>query len=103
MRLCVERGSHLGFGNRFGMRKIGRNIVRRKDATRVGYGYVHTGMYIYVHIWLRTYIRKLGKQWRSLIRVVMVVSCLELPNKGLDVVEASCLKDKRWGSESKCE
>ena len=27
-------------------------------------------------------MRKLERQWRSLISVVMVASCLELPNKG---------------------
>ena len=27
--LCEERESYLGFGNRVGMRKIGRNIVRQ--------------------------------------------------------------------------
>ena len=27
---CVERWSYLGFGNRVGMRKIGRNIERQK-------------------------------------------------------------------------
>ena len=26
--------------------------------------------------------QKLGRQWRGLIHVVMVVSCLELPNNG---------------------
>ena len=30
MLLCVERMSYLGFGNRVGMRKIGRNIERQK-------------------------------------------------------------------------
>ena len=36
--LCSERGSYLRFGNRIGMRKIGRNIVRqKKDAKRVVY------------------------------------------------------------------
>ena len=30
MWLCVERGSYLGFGDRVGMRKIGRNIARQK-------------------------------------------------------------------------
>ena len=32
--LCVERGSYLGFRNRVEMRKIGRNIVRRKKDTK---------------------------------------------------------------------
>ena len=30
MWLCVERGSSMGFGNRVGISKIGRNIVRQK-------------------------------------------------------------------------
>ena len=30
MLLCVERMSYLGFENRVGMRKIGRNIERQK-------------------------------------------------------------------------
>ena len=30
MWLCVERERSLGYGNRVGMRKIGRNIVRQK-------------------------------------------------------------------------
>ena len=30
MWLCVERESYLGFGNRVGMRKIGRNVLRQK-------------------------------------------------------------------------
>ena len=37
MWLCVERQSYLGFGNRVRMSKIGRNIVRLKDAYRVVY------------------------------------------------------------------
>ena len=51
------------------MRKIGRNIVRPKKILREYY------------MWL--WIRKLEGQWRRLIFVVMAVSCLELPNKGL--------------------
>ena len=51
------------------MRKIGGNIGRQKKMLREYY------------IWLC--IRKLERQWRMLICVVMVVSCLELPNKGL--------------------
>ena len=46
----------------------------------------------------------LERWWRRLIRVVMVVSCLELPNKSLgrrDVVGVSCFKDET-GSKSKC-
>ena len=31
IRLRVERESYLGFENRVGMRKIGRNIVRQKN------------------------------------------------------------------------
>ena len=27
MWLCIERGSYLGFGNKIGMRRIGRNII----------------------------------------------------------------------------
>ena len=34
MWLCVERESYLGFGNRVGMWKIGRNIVRQKKMLR---------------------------------------------------------------------
>ena len=34
MCLCVERGSCLGVGNRVGMRKIRKNIVRQKKTTR---------------------------------------------------------------------
>ena len=34
MWLCVERGSCLGVGNRVGMRKIRKNIVRQKKTTR---------------------------------------------------------------------
>ena len=30
MWLCVERENYLGFGNRVGMRKIGRNSVTKK-------------------------------------------------------------------------
>ena len=30
MWLCVERESYLGFGNRVGMRMIGRNTMRQK-------------------------------------------------------------------------
>ena len=39
------------------------------------------------YIWL--WIRKLGKQWSRLIRVVIIMSCLELPNKELG--------EKCWG------
>ena len=67
MWLCKERESYLGFGNRVRMRKIGRNIVRQKKMLREQY------------IWL--WIRKLERQCRRLIRVVMVVSYLKLPNK----------------------
>ena len=67
MWLCKERESYLRFGNRVGMRKIGRNIVRQKKMLREQY------------IWL--WVRKLERQCRRLIRVVMVVSCLKLPNK----------------------
>ena len=35
MWLCVERESYLGFRNRVGMRKKGRNIVRQKNYKRV--------------------------------------------------------------------
>ena len=34
MWLCVERESYLEFGNRVGMKKIRRNIVRQKDMLR---------------------------------------------------------------------
>ena len=34
MWLCVEKGSFLRFGNRVGIRKIGRNIVRQKKMLR---------------------------------------------------------------------
>ena len=34
MWLYVERESYLGFGNRFRMRKIGRNIVSQKEMPR---------------------------------------------------------------------
>ena len=40
--LCVEKGSYLGFRNRAGMRKIGRNIVRQKKKVlreKYMYGY----------------------------------------------------------------
>ena len=40
MWLFVERESYLGFGNRVGMRKIGRNTEAKKDAMRV----VHRAM-----------------------------------------------------------
>ena len=71
MWLCAEREreSCLGFGNRVRMRKIGRNIVRQKKILREKY------------IWLC--IRNLKRQWRRLICVRMVVSCIELPNKEL--------------------
>ena len=49
------------------MRKMERNIEAKK-------------MLREYCIWL--WIRNLERRWR-LIRVVMVVSCLELPNKGL--------------------
>ena len=29
--VCRKRESYLGFGNRVGMKKIGRNIVRQKN------------------------------------------------------------------------
>ena len=32
--LCVEKECYLGFGNRVGMRKIGRNIVGQKKMLR---------------------------------------------------------------------
>ena len=84
MSLCVEGESYLGFGNRVRMRKTGRNIVRQKKMLTERY------------IWL--WIRKLERRWRRLIRVVMVVSCLELPNKGLGrrkmLCGVSCLKDE---------
>ena len=35
--LCVGKESYLRLGNRVGMRKIGRNIVRKKYAKRVVY------------------------------------------------------------------
>ena len=48
------------------------------------------------YIWLR--VRKLERQWRRLIHVVMVVSPLELPKKKVgekkDIVGVSCLKDE---------
>ena len=50
------------------MRKIGRNIVRQKNMLRE----------LYIWLWMK----KLGRRWRKLIRVVMVVGYLELPNKG---------------------
>ena len=50
-----------------GMRKIGKNISRQKKMLREYY------------IW--QWIRKLGRQWRKLIQVVMAMSCLELPSK----------------------
>ena len=31
---CMERGGYLGFGNRVGMTKIGRNIVRQNKMLR---------------------------------------------------------------------
>ena len=34
MWLCLDRTSYLGFGNRVGMRKIGKNIVRQKKMLR---------------------------------------------------------------------
>ena len=37
MWLCVERESYVGFGNRVGMRKIGRNIVSQKKRLRQQY------------------------------------------------------------------
>ena len=37
MWLCVEIENYLGFGNRVGMRKIGKNIVRQKGAKKVVY------------------------------------------------------------------
>ena len=39
MWLCIERGSYLGFGNKVGMRRIGRNIIwpKKKDAKTVVY------------------------------------------------------------------
>ena len=51
-------------------RKIGRNIVKQK--------------------------MMFERQWKRLIHALMVVSCLELPNKGLERrnVGVSCLKDE---------
>ena len=34
MSLCVESKKYLGFGNRVGMREIGKNIVRQKNILR---------------------------------------------------------------------
>ena len=51
------------------MIKLGRNIMNQKMMLRGWY------------IWL--WIRKLGRQWRRLICVAMVVSCLKLPKKKL--------------------
>ena len=34
MWLCVERENYLGFGNKAGMRKIGKNIVRQKKGAK---------------------------------------------------------------------
>ena len=68
MWLCIEIKSYLGLGNKIGMRKIGKNIVKQKKMLGEQYK------------WL--WIRKLERQWRF-FRIVMVVSSLELPSKGL--------------------
>ena len=67
--VCRKRESYLEFGIRVGMRKIRRNIVRQKNMLREQY----------ILLW----IRKLERQQRRLICIVAVVSCLELPHKGL--------------------
>ena len=50
-----------------------------------GFGGVYVKRVANIWLWIRT----LERRWRRLIRVVMVVSCLELPNKG-------------WGEERCC-
>ena len=47
-------------------------------------------------LWLMAMDQKARQAWIRLIRVMMVVSCLELPNKEekRDVVGISCLKDE---------
>ena len=47
-------------------------------------------------LWLMAMDQKAQQAWIRLIRVMMVVSCLELPNKEekRDVVGISCLKDE---------
>ena len=52
------------------MRKIGRNTVwQKKDAKRVAY------------VAMDQKAAMDQRRWRMLIRVVLVLSCLELPNK----------------------
>ena len=67
--VCRKRESYLEFGIRVRMRKIRRNIVRQKNMRRK----------YYILLW----IRKLKRQQRRLICIAAVVSCLELPHKGL--------------------
>ena len=63
---CVERGSYLEFRKSRNEKDRKKYIVRqKKNAKRV----VYMAMY--------------QKAWRRLIRVVIAVSSLELPNKGL--------------------
>ena len=63
--LLVVNESQLEFGNRVRMRMTRTDILREKRE---------------YYIWLQ--IKKLGRQWRRLNHVMIVVSCLELPKKG---------------------
>ena len=57
------------------MRKIGRKNVWQKKKKMLREKHI------------RLWIRKLGRLWRRLIRVMIVVSCLVLPDKGLGLRE----------------
>ena len=84
MWLCVERGSHLGFENRVGMKKIRRNIVRqKKDAKRV--------VYMAMDQKAREAVERVDscRDGRELFRIAKQ-SVGEMKN----VVGVSCLKDE---------
>ena len=82
---CVETESYLGFGDRVGMRKIGRNIVRQKKMLREKY------------IWL--WIKKIKRQWGWLIhschdgRELFRFAKLKIGQKKY-IIGVSCLKDE---------
>ena len=82
MRLCVERGSYLGFGNKVGMRKIGRNCDAKKDAKRV----VHMAM----DQKAREAVEKVDscRDGRELFRIAK-----QRVGEKKDAVGVSCLKD----------
>ena len=83
MWLCIEIESYLGFGNRIGMRKIGRNIEAKKDAKRV--------VYIDMDQKAQEAVEKVDSCRDR--RELFIIAKQRVAEKK-DVVEVSCLKDE---------